>query len=167
MSDDRDDSRVLSQGEMEALVERIAFRVRRELQLGSVPPSPVVRGTWQDQSGLKQLLGCGATRLGTDGAVSEGARELARFIDHTLLKPTATRQDIVELCQEAREHGFATVCVNTTWIPLAAKLLGKDFHVFAAMSDGEQQKGQPAEARRFAKKYGLNNITVIVVRHEA
>lgn len=45
---------------------------------------------------------------------------------------------------------------------LAGKVLGKDFHVFAAMSDGEQQKGQPSEARRFAKKYGLNNVTVII-----
>ena len=45
---------------------------------------------------------------------------------------------------------------------LAAKLQKKDFHVFAAMSDGEQQKGQPSEARRFAKKYDLNDLTVII-----
>ncbi len=45
---------------------------------------------------------------------------------------------------------------------LAAKLLGKDFHVFVAMSDAEQAKGQVAEARRFARKYGLNNITVVI-----
>ena len=45
---------------------------------------------------------------------------------------------------------------------LASRLLGKDFHVFVAMSDAEQAKGQVAEARRFARKYGLNNITVVI-----
>jgi len=45
---------------------------------------------------------------------------------------------------------------------IGGRLLKKNFQVFVAMGDGEQQKGQISEARRFAKKYGLNNITVIV-----
>jgi len=45
---------------------------------------------------------------------------------------------------------------------LAGKLLNKDFHTFVVMSDGEQQKGQISEARRFAKKYNLNELTVII-----
>ena len=45
---------------------------------------------------------------------------------------------------------------------LSGKLLNKDFHTFVVMSDGEQQKGQVSEARRFAKKYNLNEITVII-----
>lgn len=45
---------------------------------------------------------------------------------------------------------------------LASKLLGRKFNVFVVMSDAEQAKGQVAEARRFAVKYGLNNITVVV-----
>jgi deoxyribose-phosphate aldolase len=49
--------------------------------------------------------------------------ELARKIDHTLLKADARRQDIERLCQEARENGFATVCVASHWIPLATELL--------------------------------------------
>ena len=48
---------------------------------------------------------------------------LARFIDHTLLKPEAKRSDIERLCAEAREHGFIGVCVNTAWIEHAATLL--------------------------------------------
>lgn len=113
--------------QVEALVERVVERVRRELQVATVPPSPVVRGTWQDQTALKQELGAlldaGAVRVGTDGSVPERASELARVIDHTLLKPTATRADIVRICEEARKYGFASVCVNTTWVPLVAKLL--------------------------------------------
>lgn len=45
---------------------------------------------------------------------------------------------------------------------LASKVLGKDFEVFVAMGDAEQAKGQVAEARRFAKKYGLSNLTVVI-----
>jgi deoxyribose-phosphate aldolase len=49
--------------------------------------------------------------------------EIARFIDHTLLKPEATRDEIVRLCREARAYGFASVCVNPYWVPLAASEL--------------------------------------------
>jgi len=45
---------------------------------------------------------------------------------------------------------------------LGSKILKKDFHVFVAMGCGEQQKGQISEARRFAVKYGLSNLTVII-----
>ena len=45
------------------------------------------------------------------------------MIDHTLLKPDATRQQIEELCREAAEWKFATVCINPTWVALAAKQL--------------------------------------------
>jgi deoxyribose-phosphate aldolase len=48
---------------------------------------------------------------------------LAAKIDHTLLKPDATADNIRQLCEEARQNGFATVCVNSTHVGLAAKLL--------------------------------------------
>ena len=48
---------------------------------------------------------------------------IARFIDHTLLKPDATPQQIEQMCAEAREHGFASVCVNPSYVPLCARLL--------------------------------------------
>jgi deoxyribose-phosphate aldolase len=48
---------------------------------------------------------------------------LAQLIDHTLLKPDATRADIEKLCQEARQYQFCTVCINSSFIPLAAELL--------------------------------------------
>ncbi len=49
--------------------------------------------------------------------------ELARFIDHTLLKPETTAPDIERLCTEAIQHQFLTVCVNSVYIPLAVRLL--------------------------------------------
>ncbi len=55
---------------------------------------------------------------------------LNKFIDHTLLKPDATRAQIEKLCAEAREYHFATVCVNLCWVKLAADLLaGSDVKV--------------------------------------
>lgn len=48
------------------------------------------------------------------------ARAIARLIDHTLLKPDATRGQVLRLCQEALAHGFASVCVNPCWVALAA-----------------------------------------------
>src|SRR5581483_3177956 len=48
---------------------------------------------------------------------------IAALIDHTLLKPEATRTDILRLCSEARQYGFASVCVNPYWVTLAVSEL--------------------------------------------
>ena len=68
------------------------------------------------------VLAAGATRLGLH-AVDGGARDVAGFIDHTLLKPDATLADIDKLCREAAEWKFATVCVNPTWVAASAQRL--------------------------------------------
>ncbi len=64
---------------------------------------------------------------GDGGSVSirctGAAPDIAKLIDHTLLKPDATAAQIRGLCAEAREYRFATVCVNPTWVPLCAELL--------------------------------------------
>ncbi|RME76879.1 MAG: deoxyribose-phosphate aldolase [Chloroflexi bacterium] len=49
--------------------------------------------------------------------------DIIRMIDHTLLKPEATTDQIRRLCGEAREYGFAAVCINPTHVELAAQLL--------------------------------------------
>ncbi len=54
----------------------------------------------------------------------------AKLIDHTLLKPTATRADIARLCQEAKHYGFCSVCVNPYWVKFAREQLqGSDVKV--------------------------------------
>ena len=70
-------------------------------------------------------------RLGATGLTSVAPAErpgsihgdLARFIDHTLLKPNATEEQIRKLCAEALEFNFRSVCVNPTWVPLVTELL--------------------------------------------
>lgn len=76
---------------------------------------------------LKGVLDAGASRLGLH-ASGGSPGDVAVLIDHTLLKPDATRTDIEKLCDEARQFGFATVCINPTWVSLAARLL-KDTRV--------------------------------------
>jgi deoxyribose-phosphate aldolase len=71
---------------------------------------------------LSGVLDAGATRLGVhaSGGAPGG---VSGMIDHTLLKPDATRADIEKLCREAAEFHFATVCVNPAWVATAASLL--------------------------------------------
>jgi deoxyribose-phosphate aldolase len=67
---------------------------------------------------LRTVLDAGATRVGVH-AIGGAPASVASMIDHTLLKPDATRKDIDELCREAAQFGFATVCVNPTWVATA------------------------------------------------
>ena len=55
-------------------------------------------------------------------------KQIARMIDHTLLKPDAVTSEIEALCKEAREYGFASVCINPCWVKLCTELL-KDSEV--------------------------------------
>jgi deoxyribose-phosphate aldolase len=71
---------------------------------------------------LQPVIDAGADRLGVHAAGGAPAG-VAGLIDHTLLKPDATRQDIERLCREAAENHFATVCVNPTWVATCASLL--------------------------------------------
>jgi deoxyribose-phosphate aldolase len=71
---------------------------------------------------LRGVLDAGATRVGVHASGGAPA-DIARMIDHTLLKPDATRQQIEELCREAAQFKFATVCVNPTWVATCARFL--------------------------------------------
>lgn len=71
---------------------------------------------------LQGVLDAGAARIGVHAA-GGAPPGVARLIDHTLLAPDATRQDIERLCREAAEHGFATVCINPVWVAACAALL--------------------------------------------
>jgi deoxyribose-phosphate aldolase len=71
---------------------------------------------------LRLVVDAGATRLGMH-ATGGAPASVAAMIDHTLLKPDASRADIEKLCREAAEFQFATVCVNPVWISTCARLL--------------------------------------------
>ncbi len=107
-----------------ALVEAVVRAVLQQLRAPEEAPCAchgATGGCCPDRFG--RLVGHGAERFGLQAGKTAYPREIARMIDHTLLKPDATRSQIETLCGEAREHGFATVCVNPTWVRLCADLL--------------------------------------------
>src|SRR3954470_24422937 len=71
---------------------------------------------------LRGVLDAGATRVGLH-ATGGAPAGVASMIDHKLLKPDATRANIEDLCREAAQFKFATVCVNPTWVSLCSRLL--------------------------------------------
>jgi deoxyribose-phosphate aldolase len=71
---------------------------------------------------LRGVIDAGAVRLGVR-ATGGAPTSVAGMIDHTLLRADATRREIEELCGEAAQFRFATVCVNPVWVALAAERL--------------------------------------------
>src|SRR5689334_24717873 len=72
---------------------------------------------------MGNVINAGAERISSTLGVIPQNLNIAKMIDHTLLKPDATQQEIAQLCFEARKYGFASVCVNPTWVSLCAELL--------------------------------------------
>lgn len=70
----------------------------------------------------QELQSLGADRIGVCHP-TESCNPIAHMIDHTLLKPNATQEEIGKLCEEAKKFCFASVCVNPSYVPMAAQLL--------------------------------------------
>ena len=78
----------------------------------------------------KQILAAGADRVSASERLTKIDPAIAMVIDHTILKPEATRADVVKVCREARQYNFASVCVNPYWVPLVkAELAGSPVKV--------------------------------------
>jgi deoxyribose-phosphate aldolase len=71
----------------------------------------------------RTLHEAGAARVGATMGYCPASDGLANLIDHTMLKPDATREEIEQLCREALQFCFASVCVNPNWVPLCASVL--------------------------------------------
>ena len=82
--------------------------------------------------------------------------QLNKYIDHTILKANATKADVEKLCAEAREYDFASVCINTCFVPLAAELLaGSDVKVCCVV--GFPLGAMSAEAKAFETKWAVEH----------
>jgi deoxyribose-phosphate aldolase len=123
--------------------------------------SCVVRRPWS----VRAMEGAGAIRVGAMPGVGSVPADLARLIDHTLLKPEATRDEVVKLCEEARKHRFASVCVNTTWVGLCkAMLAGTDVMVCAVVGFplGAMTPTAKAYEAREAVRQGAREIDMVI-----
>ncbi len=76
-----------------------------------------------DPEFMRQLVEMGADRVGHRPGAGGVPKDLAAYIDHTLLRPDATQEDILALCAEAESYSFASVCVNPSYARLAAERL--------------------------------------------
>lgn len=121
------DTITMTQSELENLVETVALEVLRQME-----PAP---GAW-----LSEEMECACNHVARSGAIQcvndqpAEVRALARLMDHTLLRPHATRGQIEQLADEARQWCFGSICVNSTWVPAAAeKLRGSGVKVAAVV----------------------------------
>lgn len=93
------------------------------------------------------------------------AQQIASMIDHTLLKPDATREQIVTLCQEAAEYHFASVCINPGWVPIAAELLkGSTVKVCTVIGFplGATSTASKVEETRIAIQDGATEVDMVI-----
>src|SRR5512132_4601128 len=114
---------------------------------------------------MGNVVGAGAERLSSTLGVIPQDMNLAKMIDHTLLKPDATQQEIAQLCFEAKKYGFASVCVNPTWVPLCAQLL-KDSPVKVCTVIGFPLGATSSETKAFetrtAIEQGATEIDMVI-----
>ena len=115
----------------------------------------------------RKFMDFGVERIGIgERAVGECIPEdVARCIDHTILKPDATEDDITKLCAEAREFKFASVCVSPSYVPLAAKELeGSEVKVCTVVgfpSGAHMPQIKAMETRR-AIREGAKEIDMVI-----
>lgn len=93
------------------------------------------------------------------------AKELARFIDHTLLKPDASENDLRKMCTEAREHGFFGVCVNSMHVPFVVQeLKGSSVQIVSVVGFplGAMDTRAKAFEAELALKNGAREIDMVI-----
>ena len=114
---------------------------------------------------VRGVVSTGADRISYSGHGADVPQDLARFIDHTLLRPDATAADIDRLCEEARTFGFAAVCVNPTWVRRCAQnLRGSNVRVASVVGfpfGAGTTEVKAMEARR-AIRDGAREIDMVI-----
>jgi deoxyribose-phosphate aldolase len=113
--------------QLELLVERITKEVMIALNTQK-PGAPMTCEECKGQCALiceksKQIVEAGATRLALSPGVKHDPSAIAHMIDHTLLKPEATEDQIAQVCYEAKKFNFVAVCINPNWVALCRQLL--------------------------------------------
>jgi deoxyribose-phosphate aldolase len=131
--------------DQQELIDRITREVMKTLSEKGEPTVTVTPATGQvcppecincylcvtnNLAGVKTILNGGASRVSSTIGVVNVPADVTKYIDHTLLKPDATREQYEQLCDEAAQYGFYSVCVNSFWVPFCAKRLrGKSVKV--------------------------------------
>jgi deoxyribose-phosphate aldolase len=108
---------MIQNGNYQQLVEQITDLVLSRLDAGADFCPTFCRAD------VERVVDAGAERIGIVLGETATAHDWASLIDHTLLKPEASESDIKKLCDEAAQFGFASVCVNPSWVKKASEFL--------------------------------------------
>jgi len=113
---------------------------------------------------VNNIIDSGATRIST-ALGSHPSNDIAQYIDHTLLKPEATRDQIIQLCNEASEYHFASVCINPCWVKLCAEKLkgtGVDVCTVIGFPLGATRAEVKAVEAEYAISDGANELDMVI-----
>jgi deoxyribose-phosphate aldolase len=116
-----------------SIIDEITEKVLREIQGHDIPAAPPVSGCSpciacgscisKQPKVVERVVAAGAERITSGTVHREVDHRIASLIDHTLLKPDATVDEIAKVCLEAKRFGFASVCLNPYYVPLASRIL--------------------------------------------
>lgn len=133
--------------------------------LEGVEPSDMDKITKRVQELLAKQSTQAAQSVATPSGPAIAAKDIPNLIDHTVLRPDTTKSDIEQLCREARQYKFFSVCVNPTWVSLARQLLdGSGVKVCCVV--GFPLGAQPPETKaleaRAAIRQGAKEIDMVL-----
>lgn len=174
---------------LDALVSTVAREVQARLAQGAAPrPTPDPQGCSvpgqrtpchatkdtctnhghclvRKPEAVDAMIASGATRVGAGPGIARPDSPLAAMIDHTLLKPEATRDELEKLCREAMQYGFATVCVNSANVGFCARMLkGSQVKAIAVVGFplGATSTSAKAFEAREAVREGAQEIDMVI-----
>ena len=113
----------------------------------------------------KEIIAAGATRVSASEKLTKIDPTIAALIDHTILKADATRADVLKICREARQYSFASVCVNSYWVPLVrAELAGSPVKVCTVVGFplGAASTGAKAAEATIAVRDGAQEVDMVI-----
>jgi deoxyribose-phosphate aldolase len=118
----------LDDAALERIIERVTRQVLLEIREQAAQGGGEGAGRNLLDAGnylhrVQPVVRAGADRIAATLGAAPTDGSLSHLIDHTLLKADATQDEIAQLCYEARKYGFASVCVNPSWVKLCAELL--------------------------------------------
>jgi deoxyribose-phosphate aldolase len=160
--------------ELDRLVDVVASKVRLRLvdELKKVPCTATTEECNGDglcavrrPADVALIRDAGASRVGASPGIGEVRQDLAGLIDHTLLRPDATKEDLKKLCEEAKKYGFASVCVNSANVRIVKDAL-RGSNVMAVAVVGFPLGAMTTTAKAFetreAARLGADEIDMVI-----
>jgi deoxyribose-phosphate aldolase len=138
---------------IEQVTHQVMLLVRREQDAGASAVD-LSAGNYFDR--VQPFVSAGADRLASTLGIAPTDGRVSHMIDHTLLKPDATQDQVAQLCYEAKKHSFASVCVNPSYVKLCADLL-KDTDVLVCTVIGFPLGATSTESKAFEAQKALRD----------